>query len=406
MTTIKAPVRFVKLRSPYSQVGEVSGGALLKMGGKPGPSGKVFLYGSTGDLAKNDDAAVKILGWNGSAIFGGGIERRAGRISILAGTGHEVISLGAAAGFKMAGRISLRESPNGPETASLHANGVLTLGANGKRGVVRLYRAGGDRTKPSRATVDLDGEQGNLKLGGGAVKYEYREPGDFEIRGGVDGDIGLWPSSALDTNDWNKASIHLSGEAGDIIVRDGEGKDVFRFNAKFAVLDIGAAGNEGDIRVRDNAGKTRIHLDGNTGDIKMMNADCAEEFDISGNEKIEPGTVMVIDREDQLRQSTKAYDKTVAGVISGAGDYRPGIVLDSKQSQNGRMPVAVMGKVYCKADIQNGPIEAGDLLTTSSTPGHAMKAVDPLKAFGAVIGKALRPLKEGTGLIPILVALQ
>jgi len=51
-------------------------------------------------------------------------------------------------------------------------------------------------------------------------------------------------------------------------------------------------------------------------------------------------------------------------------------------------------------------IEVGDLLTTSPTPGYAMKATDPLKAFGAIIGKALCPLKEGQGLIPILIALQ
>jgi hypothetical protein len=48
----------------------------------------------------------------------------------------------------------------------------------------------------------------------------------------------------------------------------------------------------------------------------------------------------------------------------------------------------------------------GDLLTTSDTPGHAMKTIDPLKAFGAVIGKALTPMDAGRGLIPILVALQ
>jgi hypothetical protein len=62
--------------------------------------------------------------------------------------------------------------------------------------------------------------------------------------------------------------------------------------------------------------------------------------------------------------------------------------------------------VYCKVDAQYSPIEVGDLLTTSPTPGHAMKADDPLKAFGTVIGKALRPLSEGQGLIPILIALQ
>jgi hypothetical protein len=48
----------------------------------------------------------------------------------------------------------------------------------------------------------------------------------------------------------------------------------------------------------------------------------------------------------------------------------------------------------------------GDLLTTSPTPGHAMKATDPLRAFGAVLGKALLPLRSGQGLIPVLIAMQ
>ena len=65
-----------------------------------------------------------------------------------------------------------------------------------------------------------------------------------------------------------------------------------------------------------------------------------------------------------------------------------------------------MGKVFCKVDAQFGAIEVGDLLTTSPTPGHAMKTSDPFKAFGAVIGKALRPFTAGRGLIPILIALQ
>ena len=56
------------------------------------------------------------------------------------------------------------------------------------------------------------------------------------------------------------------------------------------------------------------------------------------------------------------------------------------------MPVALVGKVYCKVDASYSPIEVGDLLTTSLTPGHAMKANDHVKAFGAVIGKALRRL--------------
>jgi hypothetical protein len=143
-----------------------------------------------------------------------------------------------------------------------------------------------------------------------------------------------------------------------------------------------------------------------SGDLSLSGADCAEHFKIADAERIEAGAVVVIDQEGALRQSHKAYDRKVAGVVSGAADYRPGIVLDKQQSSDNRLPIALVGKVYCKVDAAYAPIEVGDLLTTSPSPGHAMKAADPLKAFGAVIGKALYPLKEGQGLIPILIALQ
>lgn len=141
------------------------------------------------------------------------------------------------------------------------------------------------------------------------------------------------------------------------------------------------------------------------GDVVLTGADCAEHFNVAG-ETPEPGTVVVIDTEGALKESRVAYDKKVAGVVSGAGDYRPGLVLDMRPSEEERIPVALAGKVYCKVDARYSPVEIGDLLTTSHIPGHAMKAVEPLKAFGSVIGKALKPLRDGKGLIPILVALQ
>ncbi len=101
---------------------------------------------------------------------------------------------------------------------------------------------------------------------------------------------------------------------------------------------------------------------------------------------------------------------TVTGNVTVSGDVilpgADGMILDRQQSRNNRGPVALVGKVYCKVDAQYSPIEVGDLLTTSQTPGHAMKAIEPAKAFGAVIGKALRPLAQGQSLIPILIALQ
>jgi hypothetical protein len=141
-------------------------------------------------------------------------------------------------------------------------------------------------------------------------------------------------------------------------------------------------------------------------DITLAGADCAEEFDVADARQLAPGTVVVIDQEGALRESRDAYDKKVAGIVSGAGGYRPGIVLDRKASDVSRTVVALIGKVYCKVDAEYAPIEIGDLLTPSPTPGHAMKASDPSRAFGAVIGKALRPLQKGQGLVPVLVALQ
>jgi hypothetical protein len=155
---------------------------------------------------------------------------------------------------------------------------------------------------------------------------------------------------------------------------------------------MGSANVTGDVNVK--------------GDVILTGKDCAEEFDSSS--VIEPGTVVIIDGSGELQVSRTAYDQRVAGVISGAGSFRPGIILgkDEQGSSGHRMPLALSGKVYCKVDAQFSRVEVGSLLTTSTTPGHAMKATDRDKAFGTVIGKALAGLESGRGLIPILVALQ
>jgi hypothetical protein len=158
---------------------------------------------------------------------------------------------------------------------------------------------------------------------------------------------------------------------------------------------------EGNVEVTGN-----IDVTGPDSDIRLVNGDCAEEFDVIDGPAIEPGTVMVLDSDGLLSPSRVAYDKRVAGVISGAGNYKPALTLGVASSTHERMPIALIGKVYCRADADPTPIEVGDLLTTSSTEGHAMAASEPARAFGTIIGKALGPLPSGKGLIPILVALQ
>jgi hypothetical protein len=103
---------------------------------------------------------------------------------------------------------------------------------------------------------------------------------------------------------------------------------------------------------------------------------------------------------------SREYDRTVAGVVSGGGGLRPGFVLGKREDGGARVPVALLGRVFCKVDADYAPLGIGDLLTTSPTAGHAMKSRGPQRSSGAVIGKAIEGLASGRGLVPILVALQ
>jgi hypothetical protein len=136
-------------------------------------------------------------------------------------------------------------------------------------------------------------------------------------------------------------------------------------------------------------------------------ADIAEPFQMS-HANIPKGSVVVIDEKTpgQLRLSTDPYDTHVAGIVSGANGINPGLSLRQEGALDGGQNVALTGRVYVRADGNNGAIKPGDLLTTSSTPGHAMKVTDHARAQGAILGKAMSGLKEGNGMVLVLVTLQ
>jgi hypothetical protein len=138
-------------------------------------------------------------------------------------------------------------------------------------------------------------------------------------------------------------------------------------------------------------------------------ADLAEAFNVVGTKsQYEPGDVLVLSASAtyHVAKCTTPYSKCVAGVYATS----PGVLLGNDgvngdtTANSAKIPMGVIGVLPTKVSGENGPIEVGDLLVTSSTPGHAMKG-DPDKLhFGNILGKAMEPFTgTGTGVIKVLV---
>ena len=203
------------------------------------------------------------------------------------------------------------------------------------------------------------------------------------------------------------------------------GTDGNSVNKQTGTIRTGINGGGASISLADEDGTGTIKIRGGSGTIWAANADLAENFACSQEyntsqdqgygtitDPIEPGDVLVISDDGTLVKCEEKYDTRVAGVVSGAKDFKPAIILDSfdlpgtKENSPGVgvFPVALVGKVFCKVF---GEVKTGDLLVTSSKKGLAMRA-DPKareKWSGAILGKALDSSTSGSRLIPVLVML-
>jgi hypothetical protein len=156
----------------------------------------------------------------------------------------------------------------------------------------------------------------------------------------------------------------------------------------------------------NTAGKGGHVLHGTRG-LFSQAGDIAEVFP-SAQAAVAAGSVMVLDadRAGALRLASQPYDRKVAGIVSGAKHYRPGVTLRALAGIDQGVTLTLSGTVYCLATNANGPIRVGDMLTTSAEPGHAMRVSDREAARGAVIGKAMEGLAGERGLVLVLAGLQ
>jgi hypothetical protein len=260
----------------------------------------------------------------------------------------------------------------------------------------------------------INGEAGNTVLGGNSIdgslyclpsRANWTEEDTNSSLSSVsticlNGDIGKIEASEVSVGDPvnTESSVHISASGIDIRDIFLDGQPLERHKAAVTI--------RGNVRCLGSIVTDLVFSKGQLRIFTSRLSDIAEEFEVESTAEAAPGTAVVMDTDSKAIPTSQPYNRKILGVISGAGEYNPGIVLASDPSKPNRMPVSLMGKVYCKVDADYAPIELGDLLTTSATPGHAMKATDMTRAFGAVLGKAMAPLESGKGLIPIIVTLQ
>jgi hypothetical protein len=308
------------------------------------------------------------------------------------------------------GNISAQGNVNA--AATVNAQHVSATGNVSAAGNIN----GGELNVKGTVHTDHVTAQGNISANGNVNAADVNASGNLTV--GHDSP----PAGPLVPHELANGNVVAHGNisaVGNVNAAEAFVKGTIHTQHVTATGNISAHGNlnaTDTVNARHVSATGNISADGNVnagnmnvkGDITLDGGDCAEQFDVqpASAAHVTPGTVVVIGDDGALRRSIIAYDRRVAGVVSGAGDYRPGIILGRKDGGDGRPAVALVGKVACKVDASYGAIEIGDLLTTSDTPGHAMRAADPALAFGAVIGKALAAVPGGRALVPILVALQ
>lgn len=280
-----------------------------------------------------------------------------------------------------------------PSGVLLHVDGgvapVVTASMQGREAVLLEFREG-----PNVQWALGKNTQDRFVINSGTTQaFQIRNPSE----------AGFGPRGPQNPRAWNRVlnmDADANGEAG--VLFSAAGSDDYWYvgrtnDGKLTMLGRGAGGNAAIVSM------PTLEIRGGS--------DIAEPYDVAaaGDVVPVPGMVVSIDPEriGKLRVSSGAYDRMVAGIISGANGVNTGLTLTQEgTSADGELPIAKVGRVWCLVDADLGSVRAGDLLTTSETAGHAMRASDIGRSQGAILGKAMSSLKSGRGYVLVLVGLQ
>jgi hypothetical protein len=297
--------------------------------------------------------------------------------------------------------------------------GHATIAAQGG---VNLLSLGAGTTLATQRALTITGA-GNVGIGTASPAAKLDVNGNTILRGNISFDDDIRSIIFPPTTAPNEPMIYMfsSGTSNSdrmviahspsysnwgIQYRDSDDSIHFQ-GAGFTHVRIGLGDGNVGIGTASPAAKLDVNGTARVKVLEITGADLAEKFPTT--ETLEPGTVVEIDPDNpgHLRKAQGAYNKRVAGVVAGANGLSKGIILGNLEGSENHTPIAISGRVWVYADATHEAIEPGDLLTTSDLPGHAMKASDPSRAHGTVIGKAMTRLEKGkTGMVLVLVNLQ